>query len=275
MIIDGKELANEIKDNIKEEIRRRKVPPILFIVSVGNNPVSEKFLGVKKRFADAIGIIMQEKKFAEDISTERLIEEIVPIAQKENSGIIVQLPLPKTIDTQAILNAIPPEKDPDVLGDKAVALFEEGISAILPPVVGAMKEILLRSGTFVGDKKVVIVGRGKLVGAPAAVWFKRHGSNVTLLGRDTKDLKSQTLDADIIVLGSGNPAILKPAMIKPGVVILDAGTSEANGKLAGDADPLCVAKAGVFTPVPGGVGPLTVAMLFKNLMELTKIKVQP
>ena len=191
------------------------------------------------------------------------------VASGEGS-IIVQLPLPPHIDTERVLNVVPPERDPDVLSEKSIALFEKDTSAILPPVLGAIKEILLRSGVFVGNKKVVIVGRGKLVGAPAAVWFKRHGSNVALLGRDTADLKPHTAEADIIVLGVGSPGLLRPDMIKPEAVILDAGTSEEGGKLLGDADSACAEKAGVFTPVPGGIGPITVAILFQNLLTLSK-----
>src|SRR3989344_4361318 len=227
---------------------------------------------------------IEEKKFPGTVTTEELSSEVASLGEIKNAGIIVQLPLPKTIDAQIILNTIPETSDADLLGEGAMGLFEEGATEMLPPVVGAIKEILLRNSVFVGDKKVVVVGRGKLVSAPAAVWFTRHGSEVTLLGRDTIDIKPYTLVADIIVLGAGNPGMLTPDMIKPGVVILDAGTStstplstgeagdSADRRIVGDADPRCAPKASVFTPVPGGIGPLTVAMLFKNLTELTKEK---
>jgi len=269
MIINGKEIAEDIQRSLKQEIAARRTPPSLFVVIVGDNPVTEKFVAVKKKFAEGVGISIEEKKFPGTVTTEELSSEVARLGEIKNAGIIVQLPLPKTIDAQIILNTIPETSDADLLGEGAMGLFEEGATEMLPPVVGAIKEILLRNSVFVGDKKVVVVGRGKLVGAPAAVWFTRHGSEVTLLGRDTIDIKPYTLVADIIVLGAGNPGMLTPDMIKPGVVILDAGTSEAGGKLAGDADPLCVEKASVFTPVPGGIGPLTVAMLFKNLLTLT------
>ena len=272
MIINGKEIAEDIQRSLKEEIAARRMAPTLFVVIVGDNPVTEKFVAVKKRFAGNVGVIVEEKRFSEDINTEDLAFAVAQLGKKENAGIIVQLPLPKTIDTKIILNTIPGTHDADLLGEETMRHFEEGKTEMLPPVVGAIKEILLRNSVFVGDKKVVIVGRGKLVGAPAAVWFRRHGSRVTLLGRDTTDIKPYTLVADIIVLGVGNPGMLTLDMIKPGVVILDAGTSEAGGKLAGDADLRCAEKASVFTPVPGGIGPLTVAMLFKNLAELTKEK---
>jgi len=284
MIVSGKEIAEDIQRALKQEIAARRMAPTLFVVIVGDNPITEKFVAVKKRFAENIGVIVEEKRFDEDVTTEDLASAVSQLGEKENAGIIVQLPLPKTIDAKTVLNTIPGTHDADLLGEETMGHFEEGKTEMLPPVVGAIKEILLRNSVFVGDKKVVVVGRGKLVGAPAAVWFTRHGSEVTLLGRDTIDIKPYTLVADIIVLGAGNPGMLTPDMIKPGVVILDAGTStstplstgeagdSADRRIVGDADPRCAPKASVFTPVPGGIGPLTVAMLFKNLTELTKEK---
>ena|SRR3989338_3668634 len=270
MVINGKEIAEDIQRSLKQEIAARRIPPTLFAVIVGVNPVTEKFVSVKKRFAENIGVPFEEKRFSEDVTTEDLASAVAQLGEKENAGIIVQLPLPKTIDTKTILNTIPGTHDVDFLGEETMKLFEEGKTEMLPPVAGAIKEILLRNSVFVGDKKVVIIGHGKLVGVPAAVWFKRHQSNVTIVEKDTLNAERYTLNADIIVLGAGNPGMLTPDMIQPGVVILDAGTSEAGGKLAGDADPRCAEKASVFTPVPGGIGPITVAMLFKNLAELTK-----
>ena len=269
MIINGREIANDIKEKLKQEVSGRDMSLTLVIVSVGENPVSEKFLSVKKKFARDIGAVVEEKQFDGNTSNEEIIQAISESA-KENTGIIVQLPLPKSLDTQKVLNAIPPPHDPDVLSEESFGLFKEGASLILPPVVAAIKEILFRHNVFVGNKNVVIIGKGKLVGTPAAIWFERHQSNVTFIGREILDPKPHTLVADIVVLGAGSPHFLKPDMIKEGVVILDAGTSEISGKLEGDADPLCADKASLFTPVPGGIGPVTIAMLFRNLLELTK-----
>lgn len=271
MIVDGRGIAKELKERLKEEVRALVNPPMLFIFSVGENPVSERFVSLKKKFAADVGIRVIEKKFDEKASTARVVEGIKSVVG-DNVSVVVQLPLPPHIETKEVLNAIPPECDPDVLSEKSIALYEKDALPILPPVVMAIKEILFQRGVFVGNRNVVIVGRGKLVGAPAAVWFKRHGSNTVLLGRDTLDLKIHTTKADIIILGTGNPGLLKPDMIKPGVVVLDAGTSETEGKLAGDADPKCAERASVFTPVPGGIGPVTVAMLFANIVILAKAR---
>ncbi|MBI2108883.1 MAG: bifunctional 5,10-methylenetetrahydrofolate dehydrogenase/5,10-methenyltetrahydrofolate cyclohydrolase [Parcubacteria group bacterium] len=269
MIIDGRAIANDIKEKLKEEIKGRDMPPTLFIISIGENSVSEKFLSVKKKFARDIGVLIGEKKFVEATSTEEVIK-VISSSAKENIGIIVQLPLPKFVDVQKVLNAIPSIHDPDVLSEESCALYKEGTLPVLPPVTAAIKEILFRHNVFVGNKNVVIVGEGKLVGTPAEIWFTRHESNVTVIGKETLNPKSYTLIADIIVLGAGSSHFLKPDMIKQGVVILDAGTSETGGELQGDADPACAKKASLFTPVPGGIGPVTVAMLFSNLLELTK-----
>ena len=277
MIIDGKEIANDIKEKLKREVSARDSAPTLVIVSIGENLVSEKFLSVKKKFAADIGVLVEEKKLDTNVSEDEVVETI-SMSTLKNTGIIVQLPLPKSIDAQKILNAIPPAHDVDVLSEGSFKLYKEGTLPVLPPVVAAMKEILFRHNVFVGNKNVLIVGKGKLVGLPAAIWFERHQSNVTAIDEHVSSPIPYTLVADILVLGAGSPHFLKPDMIKEGVVILDAGTStefststsESSGKLLGDADPACAGKSSLFTPVPGGIGPVMVAMLFKNLMEITR-----
>jgi len=270
MVIDGKKIANEIKTALKAEVLKRTAPPGLFIFTVGENSISEKFLAVKKKFADDIGVVIEMRRFPESIDATQLAEEIERVTREDNVGIIVQLPLPSAIDTRHVLNAIPPARDVDVLSEKSFELFKEGTLPILPPVVEAIKEILFRHNVFVGNKNVVIVGRGKLVGEPSAVWFKRHQSKVHIIDEHTLDASRYLLNADVIISGAGVPGLITPEMIKDGVVLLDAGTSEAGGKIVGDADPRCARKASVFTPVPGGIGPITVAMLFKNLLILTE-----
>jgi len=269
MIIDGRGIANKIKETLREEVSQRVASPTLFVILVGNNPVSEKFLIVKEKFAADIGVQVVEKRFSETIDTLRLESEVVSTAKEKNSALIVQLPLPQHIDTQKVLNAIPPHKDPDMLGDESVMMFKNGRAQILPPVIGAIKEILNRHKIEIKDKKIVVVGRGQLVGQPAETWFKREGGEVTVVDERTPDISPYTKGADIILSGAGMPGLIKPEIIKEGVVLLDAGTSEAGGKLLGDADPACAPKCSIFTPAPGGIGPITVAMLFKNLLTLT------
>ncbi len=155
-----------------------------------------------------------------------------------------------------------------MLSTEANLLFEEGGALILTPVVGAIKEICDEVDVKIRGKKVLIIGHGRLVGAPSAVWFKQQGGDVMVLDEPTLNLGDFTMDADIIVCGVGSAWLVKPEMIKKGVVIFDAGTSEEGGIVVGDADPRCEDIASVFTPVPGGIGPITVAMIFKNLLGL-------
>src|SRR3989338_8028036 len=271
MIIDGKKLAEEIKAELKAEIFKLNKKIRLAAVEVGENPVTKKFLEQKKKFASAVGIDVRIYDLPADITTNKLRAKLAEIMHiKENIGVIVQLPLPPQINAQYILDAIIPEKDPDMLSSKSVGLFSSGRSKILPPVVGAIDHIFTAYGIQLKAKKVVVLGVGRLVGKPAAIWLINHGATVTEIDENTDDPTLYTVNADIIISGVGMPHLIGADMVKDGVIAIDCGTSEANGKLAGDMDPAVAEKASLFTPVPGGVGPLTVAMLFKNLVELAK-----
>ncbi len=165
-------------------------------------------------------------------------------------------------------NAIPPQLDVDVLSDDAFQLFAQNNFPAIPPVPAAMWYILKRNNVKIEGANVVLIGGGRLVGKPAGVLFERLGAKVTTLIKG--DSLDPTKEADIIISGAGVPALLKPDMVKEGVVIIDGGTSESSGKVVGDADPACALKASVFTPVPGGVGPIAVTEIFANLVALKK-----
>lgn len=268
MIIDGKKIAEDIREDLRKKIAVLGHAPVLALVIVGEDPVIESFVQKKKKFAEIIGVHVEEHRFSETIHTDTLLGKVEELSLDSSvHGIVVQLPLPATVDSSAILGAISPEKDVDVISHEGMMIFESGESRFMPPVVGAMKEILDREGVSLPGKKVVIVGLGRLVGKPAEVWFKNLGMDVTVLTRTSTDISEDIKQADILVLGAGSPSLIKPDMIKDGVVILDAGTSEEKGKLVGDADSACAEKSSVFTPTPGGIGPITVAVLFKNLLE--------
>lgn len=269
MIIDGKKIAQDIQEDLRKKIADLGHAPVLALVVVGEDPVIESFVRKKKKFAEIIGVHIEEHRFSETIHTDTLLGKVEELSLDPSvHGIVVQLPLPKGVDSGTVLSAISPEKDVDVISHEGMTLFESGESLVLPPVVGAMKEILDRGGVSLSGKKVVIVGQGRLVGKPAEIWFKNLGMDVTVLTRTSTDISEDIRQADILVLGAGSPSLVKPDMIKDGVVILDAGTSEEKGKLAGDADSLCASKASLMTPVPGGIGPITVAVLFRNLFVL-------
>ncbi len=266
MIING----NKINEEIREELRSQAKGLSLAIVWVGDDPVSAKYIEKKKKFGEAIGVGVNVFKYGVGILTGELCTELRKILDNKPSGIIVQLPLPKNIDTDTILNMLPIDKDVDLLSERAYQDFVDGKSMILPPVVGAIKKIFNIGGPTSDIKglNVVIVGRGKLVGKPSAVWFARQGAKVDLLGRDTVDLSPFTKKADLIISGAGVPNLIKPDMVRDGVIIIDAATSDVSGQIVGDVDPACAEKAKIFSPVPGGVGTITVAMLFKNLIML-------
>ncbi len=271
MIIDGKALAEKIKNLLKEEISRSGKKIRLAVIKIGSDTATEKFLEQKKKFAEQIGVDVRIYEIPADISTNKLREKVSEIVHiKENDGVIIQLPLPAQINIQYILDALIPEKDPDMLSSKSWGKFSTGKSQILPPVVGAIKTIFEEYQVEIKDKNIVVVGAGRLVGKPVATWLLNEKATVAVIDENTSDVLRFTLQADVIISGAGKPKLITPDMVKEGVIIIDAGTSESAGKLSGDVDPEVSKKAALFSPVPGGVGPLTVAMLFKNLVELSK-----
>lgn len=271
MIIDGKKITEEIKESLKQEILKTNKKLKLAIVQVGDDPVSKKFIERKIKFAEEIGVKTKVYNLPADISTNKLRKKMAEICHiKQNNGVIIQLPLPVHINTQYILNSITQKKDVDVLSAKSLGDFTTGKSKVLPPVIGAIKNILDKHNIDVAEKNIAIIGAGILVGKPAMIWFINQGATVSALRMSTQNIPKYTKDADIIVSGVGKPSLIKPDMVKEGVIIIDAGTAFEKRKLAGDVDPAAAQKASIFTPVPGGVGPFTVAMVFKNLLELNK-----
>ena len=271
MTIDGKKMAEEIKTELKAETLKLGKKLRLAVVKVGGDKVMEKFLEQKKRFGSTVGVDVRIYELQENISTNQLRKKLAEIVHiKENTGVIIQLPLPTQINTQYILDAIIPEKDPDMLSSKSIGLFASGRSRILPPVVGAIKYIFDKNNIDVKGKAVTVIGAGRLVGKPATAWLINLGAVVTVLDENTSDASRFTLQADVIISGAGKPNLINADMVKEGVVAIDCGTSESEGKVVGDLDHAISKKASLFAPVPGGVGPLTVAMLFKNLLELAQ-----
>lgn len=260
--MDGKKIAEEIREQVREEVAHLGKPLVLGFVRSGSDMVAQQYVAMKTRTAQKIGIEVIEIPLADDAQTSDAVAAVTGLVSRVD-GIIVQLPLAQPIDTSLVLASVPSEKDVDCTNGK-----DDHI--ILPPVTASIREVLERAQVQVMGKRTVVVGAGRLVGAPAAVWLKSEGADVVVCKRDASDLAAHTKDADIIVLGAGKANILTPAMIKEGVVILDAGTTESEGEVRGDADPACAEAASVFTPVPGGIGPISVAMIFKNLLALAK-----
>ena len=239
MIIDGKKIAEEIIAGLGASLKGKR----LGLVVGTEDPATESFVRIKTRVAQRLGVEIMCGELAELVKT--------------CDGIIVQLPHP---NAETLIAKLPPEKDVDAVGPNPL---------VRTPVAEAISEIFVRAGVAAGGKKAVVVGKGRLVGKPAAELLRSLGAYVTVVTQTSGSFE-ELQNADILVLGAGSPGLVGPDMIKKGVVLIDAGTSEAGGKLVGDAQPSCAYVASVFTPVPGGVGPIAVAMIFKNLSELVK-----
>ena len=259
--IDGNVLAHAVESTLEITGGKR---PTLGIFVVGHDPVVEHFVERKVERARELGVGTERYSFEYDVATENLVEAI---EQSPHDGIIVQLPLPEHVDTEAILNAIPLKKDIDVLSDAGIEAFENNTHVFTPPVAAAILHILETEDISLKGKNVAIVGRGKLVGTPTRTLIERKGAIVDVVARDTqKEKRAEVLlQADIIISGAGSPGLIQPEDIAKGAVVIDAGTSGSGNTLVGDVAPECVKKASVVALSPGGVGPLTVAMLFKNL----------
>ncbi|MCA9364243.1 bifunctional 5,10-methylenetetrahydrofolate dehydrogenase/5,10-methenyltetrahydrofolate cyclohydrolase [Candidatus Kaiserbacteria bacterium] len=263
MIIDGKKIAEGLFRELTETVRQLSSAPQLAVITCAPNFETQRFLNIKQKRAAEVGIVVRVIELPETATTDECVQTIAAAAT-DSDGVVVQLPFPGHVDRDALIAAIPKTHDVDA--------FNLEDSEILPPVIGAMHMILTTEGIVLEGKRVVVVGAGKLVGQPAARWFRGQYADVTVLtkedSKEVSDIAHHTKDADIVVLGTGVPGLLKPDMVHEGVVILDAGTSEDAGELRGDADPACAEKALIFTPVPGGIGPITIAILLKNLVTL-------
>lgn len=262
MNIDGRVIAESIYLELAERRKHISGAAALGIVVASHDPVIESFVRIKSRAAARLNVELRRiDLFTQPQTADALtaIEQLAPTV----GGIIVQLPLPVALDTERILSAVPPYLDVD--GINPTVLDEDRL--VLAPVACAIEEILKRSNVQARGKKCVVVGAGRLVGVPAAYLMRTLGASVSVVTLESGSLE-ELKTADIVILGAGNPGFVTPDMIKNGVVLIDAGTSEQGGKVRGDADPACVEKASVFTPVPGGVGPIAVACIFKNLFDL-------
>ena len=271
-ILNGKKLSEKILVNLKKEIKKSKLKLRLAVVQVGENPVTQIFINQKKKACEKTGINFKLFKFPAKIGNPELKREIEKIVKNPaNSGIIIQLPLPKKFLPEEFLNLIPEEKDIDVLSEKSLGKFYQGTLKILPPTVSGILQLLKKYKIELKGKNVVIVGAGRLVGFPLAIQLLKEKATLSVLNEFTRDAPFFIKKADILVSGVGRPDLIKGGLVKKGIVIIDAGCSIKKGKLVGDVDFKSVSKkASYITPVPGGVGPMTVACLLENLFKLNK-----
>jgi methylenetetrahydrofolate dehydrogenase (NADP+)/methenyltetrahydrofolate cyclohydrolase len=269
MIIDGSVLASEVLARVKARTAKLPRPPRILVIVANDTPATKSYLAIKKKRAADAGCVLEELRFAVNATTTEELRAAVLSADAD--AVVVQLPLASGIDAKDVCDVILVSKDADVLSIAARTAFETNAEgALLPPVVGAVREIFMQRGAGVRGKKAVVIGDGWLVGNPVTTWLRQQGADVEQITQEAGDLRSALIAADIVVSGAGSPHFIKPEMLKEGVVLIDAGTSESGGALAGDADPACAEVCSVFTPVPGGVGPLAVACLFENAVTLAE-----
>lgn len=266
MIVDGRAIASAILAEVKASLG--DLTPVVRAVVVKPSPATQSYLRIKTSRAEEGGMKLEVVKLADDASEEDIIEAAnAPGAD----AAIVQLPIPEHLDWPRVLNAISLAKDADVLSEKAYQRFmDDEPGALVPPVAAGILEILTRSGVDVRGKKTTVVGKGKLVGLPTGTLLARMGADVSYVVKETPEEEKLALlkGADMVISGAGAAHIIRPEMVKDGAVLIDAGTSGSGGGVAGDMHPDCGLKASVFTPVPGGVGPVAVSCLFKNTAKL-------
>ncbi len=280
VILDGRKLSEKIRSSLKEEVERIrekfKRAPTLAVVLVGNNPASEIYVNNKIKACKEVGISSIDKRLPENTSQEELNRVVKELNENpEVDGIIVQLPLPEGLSCREVINYISPEKDVDGfhplnLGKCVLGMYEEGL---MPCTPAGVMEFFKEYKIELQGKNAVMVGHSNIVGKPLANMLLNANATVSVCHIHTKDLKSYTKEADILCVATGVPKLIKEDMVKEGAVVIDIGISRVNGKIVGDVDFERVReKASAITPVPGGVGPMTITMLLYNTVKAFKLR---
>jgi len=270
-ILDGRKVAAEIKSELQVRINGRKIG--LGTILVGNDPASASYVDGKHRDCAEVGITSIRRELPGDISESSLLKEIEALnSDKSCTGFIVQLPLPQAINASRIIEAIDPQKDADGLHPLNLGRLVMGEPSPLPCTPLAIIELARRYSIAWAGKDVVIIGRGMTVGRPLSLMLSRKSENatVTLMHSASRDISSHTRRADIVIAALGKAEFLRAEMIKPGAVVFDVGLSRVNGLLIGDVHREVSEVASAITPVPGGVGPMTRAMLLQNVVSLAE-----
>lgn len=277
-IIDGKAIAAQIKEELKEKVSAMKEEGrqvTLAVIQVGNDPASSVYVGNKKKACEYIGIHSLAYELPEDTEEAKLLDLIGELNERKDvNGILVQLPLPAHIDENKVIAAIHPGKDVDGFNPRSVGALCIGQPGFVSCTPAGIIQLLKRSGIEIAGKQCVVIGRSNIVGKPMALLLLGENGTVTIAHSKTKDLKAVTRQADILVVAIGKPGMITKEYVKEGAVVIDVGIHRnENNKLCGDVDyedvaPLCSA----ITPVPGGVGPMTIAMLMNNCVESVRLQ---
>lgn len=265
-LIDGKAVARQIEQEVLASISRLGFKPGLVAVRVGNDPASEVYVRNKAKKARELGLEGTELVFPETMSEGELLAEIDRLNRDDAvHGILVQLPLPKQIDSRKVIDAISPAKDVDGFHPINVGMLHLGRPTLVPCTPAGVIRLIESTGEAIDGKHAVVIGRSDIVGKPMGALLLQKNATVTICHSRTRDLPAVARQADILVAAIGRPRFVTAEMIRPGAIVIDVGINRVDGKLAGDVDFAAAQEiAGWITPVPGGVGPMTIAMLMKN-----------
>ncbi len=268
--IDGKAVSAMVKDELKERVRTEGIEATLAVIQVGDDPASTVYVGNKKKACEYIGIRSLSFELPEETKEEELLDLVRELNEREDvDGILVQLPLPPHMDEDKVIRTISPKKDVDGFHPQSVGALSIGQPGFVSCTPAGIIELLKRSGVDIDGKECVIVGRSNIVGKPMALLMLRENATVTVCHSHTKQLKEVAKRADILIVAIGKPKFITREYVKEGAVVIDVGIHrDAQNKLCGDVDFDDVEPvASAITPVPGGVGPMTIAMLMKNCVE--------
>lgn len=274
-IIEGKAISAAVKEQVRDEIARDKLTVGLAVVIVGDDPASRVYVNNKKKACEFCGIKSYEYALPAETTQDELLELVDTLnADKNVNGILVQLPLPKHLDEKAVIERISPNKDVDAFHESNVGRIMIGNYSFLPCTPAGCMELIHSTGIEVAGKECVVIGRSNIVGKPMAMLLLHENGTVTICHSKTRDLAEVCRRADILVAAVGRPNFVTADMVKPGAVVIDVGINRLeNGKLCGDVKFDEVSEvAGWITPVPGGVGPMTIAMLMRNTVTAARIQ---
>ena len=269
MILDGKGLAQKIKDDLKKELEKTGEQVTLAVILAGNDPASEIYVGSKIRACSSVGIKSILKRFPIDVTEKELLNAVEELNNDDDiDGILVQLPLPKGLNEDKIVNAVSPEKDVDCLTYEMQGRLAYGAQIVAPCTPLGIMTLLSENGIDPTGLSAVVIGRSNLCGKPLAVLLEQANATVTLCHSKTKNLSEVTKTADIVAICTGKKEMLKPDMVKKGAIVIDVGIHRTEQGIVGDVLPETFEKCSYYTPVPGGVGPMTIATLLTNTLAL-------
>ena len=272
-ILDGKALSQRIKSDISGLVKQLAKPPGLGTILVGSDPGSVSYVAGKHRDCAEVGINSIRIDLPESASEKEILDAVAQLNKDANcTGFIVQLPLPAGVDAQKVLASVDPKKDADGLHPNNLGKLVLDTKTITPCTPKAILRLLTEYKINLSGKSVLVIGRGTTVGRPLSILLSQKAVNatVTLAHTATSNLNQLLKDADVVIAAIGKSHFVKPAMIKPGAVVIDVGITRSGAQLLGDVDPAITEIASYFAPMPGGVGPMTRAMLLSNLLELAK-----